>query len=380
MTEPSNRSRFIHRVGIAVVLIGATLAVFGLLLAATQVLLLAFAGILGGILLDAVASVLHRLTRLPRALALPLAILGVLGAVVGFGWLVGPRLWEQFQHLAQELPSAFRDLMQTVTGSKIGQWVDDRLPPVSELLSGSSMMGEVAGIFSTMVGIIGGAIFVVVVSVYFAARPASYIEPAVRLVPPSHRPIAEHLLETVGHSLRSWLVARFVSMVAVGLLTGLGLWLLGIPAAASLGFVAGAFSFIPNLGPVLASLPGILLGLAESPMTAVWAALIYMGAQALEGNFITPYAEQQAVRLPPAFLLTVQLLMGLFTGILGLLVATPLVVVVVLTIRELYVGPMESAQYPSLSRVIPESSAKMDASASKEEPTGTGRGTLPTHA
>jgi predicted PurR-regulated permease PerM len=131
-------------------------------------------------------------------------------------------------------------------------------------------------------------------------------------------------------------------MLTVGVLTGLGLWAVGIPAAASLGVLAGVLSFVPNLGPVLAALPGILLGLAEGPMTAVWAMAIYVGVQILEGNLITPMAERSAVSLPPGLIITAQLLLGLLAGPIGLLVATPLLAVVVLAVGELYVVPMET--------------------------------------
>jgi predicted PurR-regulated permease PerM len=124
-------------------------------------------------------------------------------------------------------------------------------------------------------------------------------------------------------------------------LTGLGLWIVGVPAWASLGLLAGVLSFIPNFGPILSALPGILLGLSQSPMTAVWAAVVYIGVQLIEGNVITPYAEQRAVSLPAGFLLTVQLMLGLLAGVLGMLVATPLCVVAVIAIRDLHVARLE---------------------------------------
>jgi predicted PurR-regulated permease PerM len=333
-----DRQRFIHRIGLAVLIIGVTLAAFGLLVVASQVALLAFAAILFAIFLDALASWVTRHLPVPHGVALALVIVAAMGLATGLGFLVGPPLYEQFVQLSRELPSAGRALVEDIGSQKLFQ----SFPPLSEIMTNSRLLGGVADVFTTVIAALAGALFLVVVGVFVAARPHAYIDPAVRLLPPPRRPAARQLLETIGSNLRHWLVARFISMFAIGVLTAIGLWIAGVPAWASLGLLAGVLSFIPNFGPILSALPGILLGLSQSPMTAVWAAVVYAGVQAVEGNVITPYAEQRAVALPAGFLLTVQLLLGLLAGILGMLVATPLCVVAVLAARELHVRRMEA--------------------------------------
>jgi predicted PurR-regulated permease PerM len=94
---------------------------------------------------------------------------------------------------------------------------------------------------------------------------------------------------------------------------------------------------VPNLGPILSVLPAALLGLAMGPMTAVWTVLVYVIVQLLESNLITPLIEQRVVSMPPALLLSFQLLMGMSGGVIGLVIATPLLVTIVVIVQVLYI-------------------------------------------
>jgi predicted PurR-regulated permease PerM len=122
-----------------------------------------------------------------------------------------------------------------------------------------------------------------------------------------------------------------------GVLSGVALWLLGIPLAFLLGVLTGLLNFIPNIGPILAATPAVLLALTEGPTTALWVALLYVVLQNLEGFVLTPLVQQRTVALPAAVIILVQVLLGVLMGTLGVLLATPLAASVLVLVKMLYV-------------------------------------------
>src|SRR5690606_9115291 len=158
--------------------------------------------------------------------------------------------------------------------------------------------------------------------------------------PHEQRERVRELCTAIARALRSWFVGRLLSMTVIGIGTGIGLWIAGVPLAVPLGLLAGIASFVPNLGPILSALPGILVGLSASPQTALWALLVYVGVQMLESYLINPFIEQRVVSLPPVLLLAFEMLMGLSAGVIGLFMATPLLVSIVVIGQALYLRDM----------------------------------------
>jgi predicted PurR-regulated permease PerM len=132
-------------------------------------------------------------------------------------------------------------------------------------------------------------------------------------------------------------------MTLIGTLTGAGLAVLGIPLALALGVVAGLLNFIPYLGPLMSFMPAALLSLSQGAQTLLWVLGLYVLVQGLESYVVTPLIQQQAVALPPALLITAQVLLGVALGWLGLLLATPITAAIVVLVRELYVADAQDA-------------------------------------
>lgn len=126
-------------------------------------------------------------------------------------------------------------------------------------------------------------------------------------------------------------------MVVVGAATALGLYLLGLPFALSLGLLAALLDFVPNFGPLISALPALLLALLQGPWQVLYVALLYVGINLLDGYLLTPLVQRRTVSLSPALLLFAQLLMGVLAGALGVLVATPLSAVTLLLVKRLYI-------------------------------------------
>jgi predicted PurR-regulated permease PerM len=126
-------------------------------------------------------------------------------------------------------------------------------------------------------------------------------------------------------------------MTVIGILTTTGLWLLGVPLALTLGLLAAFLEFVPYVGFVLSIVPAAMLALLEGPTTTLYVILLYIGIQLFESYILTPLVEQQAVSIPPALTITVQLTFGVLVGAVGLLFAIPLAAVIMVLVEKFYI-------------------------------------------
>ena len=146
------------------------------------------------------------------------------------------------------------------------------------------------------------------------------------------------MLNALGTTLRAWLLGQLISMFLVGFVVTTGLLLIGIPLALLLGILAGLFEFIPIVGPVAAFIPAALIALSQGSQALLWVVLLYLFLQQLEGNVIMPMVQRRAVHLPPALTITALFVGEASFGLLGMLVATPLLAVTVVAVKMLYLN------------------------------------------
>ncbi|UJB15414.1 AI-2E family transporter [Xanthomonas translucens] len=139
--------------------------------------------------------------------------------------------------------------------------------------------------------------------------------------------VADEALSASGQVWRAWLGGQFLAMLVIGSLTGLGLWLLGVPVALGIGLLTALLDFIPIVGPIVAAVPAVLLGFTVSPQVALGALLVFVVLQQLEGHVLQPLIQARAVDLPPALLLFSLFGIGVLFGPMGVVLAAPLTVV-----------------------------------------------------
>jgi predicted PurR-regulated permease PerM len=324
----SGTERFVRRALIALLIVALALLAWKVV----EVFLLVFGGLLLAILLGHLAAPVNRVTGLSHRWSLAIVLLGLL-LLGGLGaWLLGSQLAGQFADLSNRLPSAWQTLKDSLrnTGWNLGLIGGSGSGPAGGVLS------NLANVLTTVVWALADLILVLFIGIYFAATPSLYRRGALHLVPPDHRDRAADVIEASGETLWKWFLGQLASMVIVGILTTLGLWLLGTPLALALGIIAGLAEFIPIVGPILAAIPAILLGFTQSPTTALYVALFYVVLQQVESNLILPIVQKEAVSLPPVVTLTAVVIAGLVFGPLGILFATPLAVVVLVIVKMLY--------------------------------------------
>ena len=360
------------------------LAVALLLLWRTRTLVLTiFLGVLFAL---AVSSGVDRLQRwkVPRGIAAPLIVFAFVGLVGAFGSWIGPTVREQTTELRTRLPEALEKLEKWVhsrgggvIATLIGLSEEAPAPPVvagdsatgappDTLVAVGSLdtarrpaagpaatkpasaslrdrvlaqLGGAGRYFLHLLGstlaVVSGIVLVIFLAIYLAIDPGVYRRGLVYLVPERARPRTEETLTAIAMTLRKWLVTQLVAMVVIGAVTTVVLMVLKVRAAVPLGILAGLLEFVPTFGPILSSLPAIAMGFVDSPEKALAVAIAYVGIQFIENHLLIPILMREGLDLPPALTIVMQALMAIVFGVLGLLVAVPLLAAVMITTRTL---------------------------------------------
>jgi predicted PurR-regulated permease PerM len=373
------------------------LAVLGLTLVSVliicqthQIWSAAFLGVLFALSINGLANGLRSCIRFPRWLATSLVMFAVLVALTGLGWAIGSPLNAQFDDMSKELPSATQKVFVWLDQRSWGQslmrhaeeWSGrshsspqadestkvnsssrrpndisgEQLPedgqsdmsetpktevqPDANISSGpdyTKFLGHIAGALSVTVNNATLLLLSMVIMLFVAFDPDVYERGVLWLVPTPHNEMARQTMDRLCVALRWWMAGRLASMTAVGGLTAIGMWSIGMPAPLALGTIAGLLSFVPNIGPIVAAVPGLLLALSQGPWMVLWAAGIYLVAQLIESNAISPLVDQYAIAVPPGVLIVMQFVFAALGGVWGMIISTPLLVVVMVLVQQLYV-------------------------------------------
>lgn len=354
-TRAGGEARYIRRLLIAIGVLAFVVALFVL----RELLILIFGSIVIAVLLTAMTSPIVRWTGMKRGFALTIAILVLLAIIGGAGTLFGHQASSQAQQLSQQVPAAWNQarfrlaqwgvLLPRLGGNGAQQQGGEAQPQpqggeqaaggdggaFGEL--GEGMIGRVGGFVMTVFSAIAHTLLVIAGGIYLAAQPQLYRSGILKLFPRQKRDTIADAYDQSGEALKLWLLGTLVSMGIVGALTGLGLWLIGVPSALALGLLAGLLEFVPIVGPIAASIPAILLAFSVSTEMALWTIGLFIGIQQVESNVIQPIVQRYAVDLPPALLLFSVVAGGFLFGMIGILFAAPLTVVAFVLVKRLYV-------------------------------------------
>jgi predicted PurR-regulated permease PerM len=215
----------------------------------------------------------------------------------------------------------------------------DSLPNPSDWLAarGGTIVSQLTGLASSTVGVFVNLLIVLIIGLYLASQPSLYSRGLKHLLPFRYRQRAGEVFAVIDEALQRWLVGRFGLMIINGALTAIGLWLLGVPLAFTLGLLAGILNFVPNFGPFIAAVPAVLIAFLNSPQQALYVAILYLVLQSVDGYILTPIVDRKSVELPPVLTITAQVLLGFVFGFIGILLASPFTAVAMILIKMLYV-------------------------------------------
>lgn len=337
-----NRSRY----GTLIATISALLLLL-FLYSIAEILLLLFIAVLFSLYLGAITDTLQVRLGVPRGLGLFLGVVVTAFALTGVGFLIVPPVSNQTQELIYALPR------------QLELWEDrlldlaDRSPVAAQLLGplreGESYVGsiiqEIGGYFRGIVPYVFSgvqflihAISVLVMGIYLAYRPSLYREGFIALAPPVHRELVRDLLADLAYTLRAWIVGQLLAMFSLGLLTWIGLKLLGVPYALAFGVFTGLVAVVPFFGTLVSTiLPAIFVLGTGSMLTVILVLLLGIVVHLIEANVIAPMIMERQVHLPPVLTLLSVLIMAHLLELIGLLVAVPVLASVMVIVRRIYV-------------------------------------------
>jgi predicted PurR-regulated permease PerM len=318
----------------------ATAVVLGTLAAAyviwllVDLLVLLFACALVSLILLTFTNQVRKHTKLPFGFSLALVVVGLMASLGGVVAFFGSTLQSEFADLATRLPAAWADLELQMRTSGIGASILDRAEGL--VPSGQTIVNAATGALAALGAALSGLALVIVGGLYLAAQPTLYSTGLLRMIPTRARGSVAETLDAISVSLSNWLKGQALGMAFVGLGTSLGLWLVGVPAAWAIGLVAGLAEFVPYLGIFIAAVPAIVLGFGQGTETGLWTVGVLIAVQQLQGNLVMPLLQNKMVDLPPAVTIFGIIAAGILLGIPGVLLATPLTIVVLVLVRRLY--------------------------------------------
>lgn len=358
MTQPE-KSPFFRPVQQGLILLALTAAIFGLaaaLYSARWILLVMSIGIGLGTLVTPLTGIMQRKLRIPQGLSVAiLYVVWIAALATGLYLLInlvaehGVPLLRRMPELAQAAedriesylapyPWALRQLRALDLRGGIGS--------LSEKFLQGIQLGATA---------IGGFFFTIAVALYFSVSPKDFLAGFLSLFPAHMRPKVKGVAKECASSLRRWFGAQLIAMSAVGTLTAIGLWAVGMDFWLPFGLLTAALDIVPYLGPILAAASAAVATLGQDPGKVPLVIGVYIVMQKIEGDIVIPLVMRGRVKLPPIQLMTTMLILGSWFGILGVIVAPPLVTVARTLYLMLYVSRMDGRTAPPKAEAAPPS-------------------------
>jgi predicted PurR-regulated permease PerM len=303
---------------------GLALAIAALIFLA-QPLLLIFAGIVLASMLDGGTRLLGRVLPIGRGWRLAIVTIAAVAFIVWTFYYAGTELVGQAERLREVITGQGNRLLAWGNSLGIvqgGVGVDQ--------LGGQLMgtLGRLGSAVSSALGVVASTVMILVIGIFIAVEPRLYQRGVAWMMPLGSRERFYSTAANMGFTLRRLMAGRLVGMAVEGVGTWILLALGGVPMAALLGILTGLLAFIPNIGAIVSGALIVLAGFSVSVNAGMWAIAVYFIVQTVDGYLIVPYVARKTVDLAPALVLGAQLLFGALFGLMGLMLADPIVAMI----------------------------------------------------
>lgn len=346
MPEPAEQNRsptssYNKKVWLAVSITALLVVLLLIFKALFSLILLALAGILFAIYFHGCADFFKRVFKLSQGWSLAVSIIVNLVLIVTFFWFVGARLQMQVVEMADTIPQTIDNAKAYLQQSSLGRKALDSL----ESSDTRKTMSVAKQFFSSGFGVLSDLYIVLLLGIFFIANPFIYKKGLVHLLPSGAKEKGAAILDEMHRVLKMWIKGQLFGFLFIAILTGMGLWLIGMPLILTLALIAGLLNFIPNFGPIIALVPAALLGLQQGTTTALLVLGLYTFIQIVQSAVTQPLIQKKMVNIPPALVIFGQVAMGLLGGFWGVLLATPAIVIIMTMVNKLYVENQAEHKY-----------------------------------
>lgn len=311
-----------------------------------QVVLLLFAAIILATVLNRVVRRLQR-SRVKRGFAIAITIIILLAVIIGFFALVVPSIVEQLQQLvdivpqvSQRLRTWFERLQSVIPGSMLEQFQEFRgLENLTQQVQTwlSRLLDNFFVFVNNSFSVVLSILLFLVLTIMLLANPAQYRRIFTLAFPAFYRKRVDEILNECEASLVGWIKGTLIAMGVIGLVSFIGLSILGVPLPFVNATLAGLLEFIPSVGPTLSVIPPAVIALLDAPWKSLAVILFYIAIQQFESLVLVPIIMKQEVDLLPVFTILAVVVFASLFGFLGLLLAIPLLIVVQIWLKEVLV-------------------------------------------
>jgi predicted PurR-regulated permease PerM len=284
---------------------------------------------------------LQNRVKLPRTASVILAMFGIFIVLIGMGFIVIPPIADEFNLLIRNMPDLLgkleiylnERLAQVGTGDRVftvQTWLDQVFDNLKSNLPdiAGSVFTTGFGFVSTVTGALFGSVIVPVMSYYLVKDSARIRRCFELIIPGRNRAMFSNAIESINTSLGGYIRGQILLCLIIGIISTLGLLILGVKYAFVLGLLAGITELIPMAGPILGCIPAIVIAFTMNPILALKVLILYMLIQAAENYFLVPRVMGRSMNMHPLTVIIAMMIGARMMGVAGMFLALPIAAIV----------------------------------------------------
>ena len=290
---------------------------------------------------------LHR--KMPRGLAILIIFVLFFALVTCVILIVGPLLQQQILNLAKNTPAIVTEIQSFIENLLEAEWLsgltenavvslDDIVSYISDHLYDllSTISTNLLGVVSFLTSFLLIIVIIPFVLYYLLKDGSKFPNYILRFIPSAHREEGRRILSDMDSAVSSYVIGQVLVSICVGVLAYIAYLIIGLDYSLILALIVMVTNVIPYFGPFIGTSPAVIVGLIDSPLTALWVVLAILVIQQVEGNIISPQIMGRRLSVHPLTIILLVLSAGQIAGVLGMILAVPLYAVLKVFAKHTY--------------------------------------------